>query len=661
MNLALVLCGIGAAAVSGVPELLAGGRRAGMRTVSAILMGLGSALGLGGAVGVLISGERATLETAWHLPWGGGALLLDPLAAVFLVPVFLIPALGALYAQEYGRSAGPSRGGRSAAFFYGLLAGSMGLVTLARDSVLFLMAWEVMALSGFFAIVAESEDPAVSKAGWIYLAATHLGTLCLVSLFAVLKRISGSTALSPLPGGTDATAVTSVFALAVVGFGFKAGFLPLHVWLPGAHANAPSHVSAVLSGVMLKMGVYGILRVTGLLPRVETWHGNVLLAVGGVSAVLGAVLSLSQGDLKRALAYSSIENVGIVAIGMGLALAGRASGRWEWTVLGLAGALLHVWNHGLFKSLLFMNAGAVLHAAHTRETAGLGGLARAMPRTAALFAIGAAGICGLPGLNGFVGEWLLYAGLFRSMKAVGGGWAPAALAAPALALVGALALACFAGLYGGIFLGSARGDGSRQARDPGPWMRVPMVVLASACLAVGIFPAPFAALLGRAVRAWGAWPPGDLPGAADLVPLRGVPLVAGGALAVLAVLAAVGRRLLRGSHPGTAVTWDCGYAAPAPRMQYTALSFTSWISDLFRWCLWPKVRRPPVSGLFPRAAAFKRLQPDPFLDRGVLPAWRGFERLLFRLERLRKGGLQVYVLASLAIMLLLFWWGRNGR
>ncbi|MFN3486785.1 MAG: proton-conducting transporter membrane subunit, partial [Planctomycetota bacterium] len=421
----------------------------GGRTLAAVLMGVGCVAGLAGAVGALRSGGRVELEMSWHLPWGAAAFLLDPLAAVFLVPVFLVPALGACYGREYGEAEGASLRGGFLRFFYGLLAASMGLVTVARDSVFFLMAWEIMALSAFFAITVEKkEDPAVSKAGWIYLAAAHLGTLCLVSLFTVLKKVSGSTLLASLPEGVDASTVSVLFVLALVGFGCKAGFMPLHVWLPGAHANAPSHVSAVLSGVMLKMGVYGILRVAALLPGIQTWHGGVLLAAGGVSAVLGAALALSQSDLKRALAYSSIENLGIIAMGLGLALAGRASGRWEWTLLGLAGALLHVWNHSLFKSLLFMNAGAVVHAAHTRETAKLGGLGRAMPRTAVLFVIGAAGICALPGLNGFVSEWLLYAGLLRTLGAFGGGWVPAALAAPALALVGALALACFVGLYG---------------------------------------------------------------------------------------------------------------------------------------------------------------------------------------------------------------------
>lgn len=666
MNLTLVLWGCGAAALSGVPGLLMDRRRGIGQTLATILMALGAAAGLGGAAGVLLSGEVLDGEGAWFLPWGNNSLRLDPLAAFFLVPVFLIPALGSLYGQEYWRQSEHPGSGRKLRFFYGLLASSMVLVVLARDSVLFLIAWEIMALSAYFLATTEDEDSSTCRAGWIYLVATHLGTLCLISLFAFLRGKTGTTGLVPIAGeGISPAETSAVFVLMLLGFGFKAGLMPLHVWLPGAHASAPSHVSAVMSGVMLKMGIYGIVRMTGLLPRLEPWHGGLLLAAGTVSAVLGVALALAQSDLKRLLAYSSIENVGIIAMGLGLALLGRAFDRPDWMALGLCGALLHVWNHSLFKSLLFFGAGVVIHAAHTRDVNQMGGLAGKMPRVAALFVIGAGAICALPGLNGFVSEWLIYSGLMRTLGAGPGASGTAlplaALCVPALALTGALAVGCFVGLLGSTFLGASRSGKESQAREPGRCIRAPMVLLALGCAAVGLFPMPFLGLLQGVILHWARWPAGAPPGLGDLAPVGWIGLFAG-AIALLALLFAAGyRRLRRRERVERSVTWDCGYAAPGARMQYTPSSFTAWIADLFGWALWPRVHRTQVSGLFPKSAAFKRGQPDPLLDRLLLPLLHGAARLLPRLRLLQQGSIQVYMLYSLAAVLALFWWGRNGR
>ena len=298
--------------------------------------------------------------------------------------------------------------------------------------------------------------------------------------------------------------------LALIGFGFKAGLMPLHVWLPGAHANAPSHVSAVMSGVMLKMGVYGIVRMTALLPVTAVWWGGTLLAVGAITGVAGIAFAIGQHDLKRLLAYSSIENIGIIAMGLGLALLGRSQNRPDWVMLGLGGALLHVWNHGLFKSLLFFNAGAIIHAAHTRDMDRMGGLAKRMPRAMALFVVGAVAICALPPLNGFASEWLLYIGLFRTLG-LGGepGFPAAAMAAVSLAMIGALAVACFVKLFGTVFLGSPRGETADHAHDPSASMMIPMIVLAAGCVCIGLFPMIATGLLENAVRTWATLPDAD--------------------------------------------------------------------------------------------------------------------------------------------------------
>src|SRR5262249_7376243 len=317
----------------------------------------------------------------------------------------------------------------------------------------------------------------------------------------VLRAVSGSFALNPLdPDHLSPGLTTAIFVLALIGFGLKAGIMPLHVWLPSAHANAPSHVSAIMSGVLIKMGIYGLVRVTSLLPTPPLEWGTGVLGLGVVSGVLGVAYAVGQHDLKRLLAYHSIENIGIIVMGLGLAMIGRSLGRADWVLLGLSGGLLHVWNHALFKALLFLSAGSVIHATHTREIDRFGGLAKNMPRTAIFFLIGAVAICGLPPLNGFVSEFLIYLGLFSTLGN-GNGWsfAAVAFAAPALALIGALAVACFVKVYGTVFLGTARTEQADHVRESPPNMICPMAVLAACCFFIGMAPLVLTPILNAAV------------------------------------------------------------------------------------------------------------------------------------------------------------------
>ena len=385
---------------------------------------------------------------------------------------------------------GHPENGRKLRFFYGTLTAGMALVVIARNGVLFLFGWEIMALSAFFLVTTEDGVREVRRSGWIYLVATHVAALCLLALFSLLRAASGSFSLEPLqansltPAGTMYPwSATAIFVCALVGFGLKAGIMPLHVWLPGAHANAPSHVSAIMSGVMIKMGIYGLVRVLGAAAAPPLAWGYTVLGLGVVSGVLGVAFAVGQHDLKRLLAYHSIENIGIIVIGLGLALIGRTLARADWIVLGLGGALLHVWNHALFKSLLFFSAGSVIHATGTREIDRLGGLAKAMPRTSLAFLVGAVAICGLPPLNGFVSELLIYLGLFGTLGIGEGSACPlAAFAAPALALIGGLAVACFVKVFGAVFLGSARTEVARHAHESAGSMLGPMGVLMGCCL-----------------------------------------------------------------------------------------------------------------------------------------------------------------------------------
>jgi hydrogenase-4 component B len=660
---ALVLTGAGLQAVSGLAGLIGPGRSRAGQVVSTLLMLASAAAGLLGAFLSVGASEPPELIRAWSLPIGRLALRIDALSAVFLMPAFLVPALGSLYGLSYWRRDGHPDTAPGLGVFYGLLAAALAVVLVAADAVVFLMAWEVMALSAFFLITTDDRDEAVRGAGWIYLVATHLGTLALLAMFALLRRASGGYALDPLqPAAPGFGGATAIFVLAVLGFGLKAGIMPLHVWLPGAHAMAPSHVSAVLSGVMIKAGVYGIVRVCGLLPEPPVAWGAALLLLGAASGVAGVVFALAQHDLKRLLAYHSIENIGIIVMGVGLAMLGRSLGRWDWVVLGMAGAMLHVWNHALFKSLLFLGAGSVIHATGERHMDRLGGLAKAMPRTGALFLVGAVAICGLPPLNGFVSELLVFLGLFHTIG-IGRGpsWAGAALAAPALAMIGALAVACFVKVFGAVFLGHPRGEAAERAREAPAAMTLPMAVLAAACFLIGLAPAKVAPLLQRGVAAWSEGSGASLPALEALAPLR----VVGWAGAVLLVaVAAVSVALLRRMRR-EAPTWDCGYAAPSARMQYTASSFAQMLVHVFSWLLRPSVHVQRIDSIFPGPQKFESHVEDVALAGVVLPFFRGSARWLLRLRFLQQGRVQVYILYILVFVVLLLLWtfaiGRGGE
>lgn len=577
-------------------------------------------------------------------------LRLDAIGALFLALLSVIGGAGAAYSRDYWsdhhypRSAGRGR------FWWSGLVLTMGLVLTQANGLHFLIAWELFTVSGYFLITLENRGRKVRAAGWLYLAASHAGTLCLFAFFSLLASRTGSWEFGPEL--RECAALAPLFWLALAGFGVKGGVFPLHVWLPSAHANAPSHVSAILSAVAIKMGVYGIVRFSGWLPT-PAQAGWVVIALGAVGALFGIAFAFAQNDLKRLLAYCSVENVGVILIGLGAALLGAAHGDAVWGRLALVGALLHVWNHGLFKALLFFGAGSVLHATGTRDMSRLGGLWMKMPWTASLFALGALAVSGLPPLNGFVGEWLIYLGLFEA----GIAHSPAAWAAMPVAIVlgmaGALALASFAKAGALTFCGAPRTKRTAHAHEGGAWMIGPMLVLGAACLAIGLAPALLWPLLGRVAGAWNpAWAVADAA-PLQLAALGGVHVVL--ALLVLAaVLFLLRRSLANGLRRG--LTWDCGYAAPTARMQYSSGSFAGLASGWFFWLLRPerKVQRP--HGPLPESACRVERVPETVLEKLIGPVGAGVLRVSTAVRRLQHGRLQSYILylvAGLAALLAL--------
>jgi formate hydrogenlyase subunit 3/multisubunit Na+/H+ antiporter MnhD subunit len=478
-----------------------------------------------------------------------------------------------------------------------------------------------------------------------------------LALFILLGRASGSLDFDALRGASAPTGL--LFVLAVIGFGTKAGFVPFHVWLPEAHPAAPSHVSAVMSGVMIKTGIYGLVRVLTLLGPPPPWWGWLLCGIGLTSGVLGVLFALAQHDLKRLLAYHSVENIGIVALGLGVGELGLSAGSAPLAVLGFAGALLHVLNHAIFKGLLFLGAGAVAHATGTREIDHLGGLLKRMPWTAGTFLVGAVAISGLPPLNGFVSEFLIYLGALRGFVS-----ADATAAVPllcvlvGLALIGGLAAACFTKAFGIVFLGEPRSEDAARAHEVGLVMRLPMLLLAASCVVIGCL-APLAGdVLRPVVEGVSGLAPETVRGvvASATQPLSFVGLAAVGVLLLTALLAALRWRLLLGRRVEATCTWDCGYAQPSPRMQYTASSFAQPLTGLFGLLLHSRQQLVPPVGLFPSHASLSTETPD-VCARGLYgPVFTAIGRGLSALRWLQQGQVHLYVLyIALTLVALLVW------
>ncbi len=609
----------------------------------------------------LLTGRTDVLSLDWDMPFGSFLVALDPLSALFLLPLLLLSILSALYGARYLKVEKETQAVGSHWFFFNLLVAGMIMVLLARNGLLFLIAWEGMSLAPFFLVIFEDHRASARKAAWTYLVAAHLGGVFLILLFILMGWDEGTLDFIRLvPGGAQSPiGAGGLFLLALFGFGAKAGFIPLHVWLPEAHPAAPSHVSALMSGIMIKMGIYGLLRIITLIGPPEVWWAYLLIGIGLTSGILGVLFALAQHDLKRLLAYHSVENIGIIALGLGLGLLGLSIGSPTLAVLGFAGGLLHVINHALFKGLLFFGAGAVLRGTGTMEIDHLGGLQKRMPWTGTLFLVGAAAICGLPPLNGFVSEFLIYLGSLNgllSLPAVPSGALVASLAG--LALIGGLAVACFTKAYGIIFLGEPRSQSARQAREVGLPMRTAMAVLALACVLLGFGGPWVVAALGPVIKTVTLLPSETVQIGLDQagLPLTMILYATLGLLFLTVLLTLARRFILSRRVVNRTETWGCGYAAPTPRMQYTSSSFAQPLTDLFRLFLHTRQKVQKPKGLFPSSASFLSETPDVFQKGFYEPAFSLVARLMSVLQWLQQGRVQIYILYIVATLFLIFIW-----
>ena len=632
--------------------------------VAAVAGGLAAGVA---ATGALLGGAAALAGRAWSVPGGALALRLDARAGVFLLPIAVIGTLGAVYGvayQRYHRS-GTSGGGSFAA--YNLLLLGMALVVTADNLVLLLMAWETMTLSSWALVVEDHGEGGVRAAGLQYLVAGHVATAALVLMALLLAASNHTFALAPLAEGARVSA-GALFVLALVGFGTKAGIVPLHVWLPDAHAAAPSHVSALMSGVMITMGFYGLARVLPLLGAPPLWWAYALLVLGAAGAVGGILFSLAQRDVKRALAYSTVENAGVAAMAMGVGLLGTSMHDPLLAGLGWTAALLHLWNHALAKSLLFLGFGAVAQRAHGRDLDALGGFLRRWRRTGAALVLGAAAIAALPGLNLFVSEWLLLRAFLAGVLTLTGADRVAAIGGLlALAFAGSLALAGFARLVGVGLLGAPRTQRAAEAREPGWTMGGPLIALAIGCVAVAARPGPAVHALGAAVRTIA--PTADVGAAEAAVdPLTAlVPLLVAFVLVVIGLRAVRSRRFVSRAAP----TWGCAYPDVTASMQYSSTSFGGGLTSVMQPVLQGRGARGAAAegrgawgSPWPMAAAWSSSTPDRVMEGLYRPFVARVDRVATRLRALHRARVTtalLYVVGALSVLLALLFLPGFGR
>jgi len=536
----------------------------------------------------LFDAQSTTVTLPLGLPWLGAHFRIDALASFFLVVVNLGGAAASLFALGYGRHEhAPQR----VLPFYPVYLAAMNLVVMADDAFSFLVSWEFMSLTSWALVIANHQLHENMRAGFVYLLMASFGTLTLLLAFGLLAGPGGNYSFDAIRAAHPAAGVAALtFVLALTGTGSKAGLVPLHAWLPLAHPAAPSHVSALMSGVMTKVAVYGFLRIVfDLLGTPDWWWSILVLALGGMSAVMGVLYALMQRDLKRVLAYSTIENIGIIFAALGLALAFKSEGLAWAAALALTAGLFHVFNHALFKSLLFFGAGSLLNATGTRDMEQLGGLIHRMPQTALVFLVGCAAISALPPLNGFVSEWLTFQAILQSPQLPSWGLKLMVPAVGALlALSAALAAACFVRAFGISFLGRARSPAAENAREPDALSLAAMYAVAALCLTAGILPGFFIDSLAPVVQALAG---GRMPVQAGVEWLSIVPIAEGhssynglllfifliisGGVASFAIHRLASNKIRRGP------AWGCGYPDAGPTTQYTADSFAQPIRRVF--------------------------------------------------------------------------------
>ena len=675
---ALFLSGL-IAYLAGALAGLAGWRRPTAARVAAFTMALAGALLELAASGMSI--VRATPATTWTLPFGMAlfpwTVRLDPLSAYFNLALAFLALAVSVFSFGYLRNWECKRNIGALAFFYNVLLLSLTLVFTAASAFFFLVAWEVMALSAFCLVTFEHEKKEPRRAGVLFLIMSHAGTGLLLVAFLLLATSAGSldfanfhllaTEMAPLEQGF-------IFVLFFLGFGVKAGIVPLHIWLPDAHPVAPSNISALMSGIVIKTGIYGMARVFfDFYGAPPVWAGTLVLTIGVFTALLGVLYALMEHDLKRLLAYHSIENIGIILIGFGAALLFRALDHPSLAALALIAGLYHTLNHATFKGLLFLGAGSVLHSTGTRNMEEMGGLIRRMPATAMFFLIGSVAISGLPPLNGFVSEWLTYQALlagFGTTSSLTRMVFP--IAGSLLALTAALAAACFVKAFGIPFLALPRSEAAENAREAPLSMRVGMGILAAGCIVFGLGAAWFLPLFDPITdQALGVRVSSTLIAGNGFAIVAGTPrsgTVSTAGIAILGIALAGATALLvrtRVRLRKTVIrpTWDCGLPGLSADNQYTATAFTKPLRLIFSALYRPRREiqaEYEVSPYYPTAIRFESGIEPTFEKHFYDPLKEWILGIAIRMRGIQAGSIHAYLAYIFVTLILLLLFGVRG-
>jgi len=572
------------------------------KIIAVLLLSMGCFWGLINAGTKLIQSETITASFN-YLNIFSLAFKADGLSCFFLVAIFAVSLLAAIYSFHYMDSTESSLKISVHYLFFSILVAAMALVVTSANIITFMLSWEIMSLSSYFLVIYDYKSDENRKAGYLYFVFSHVGAMFIFAAFGIIYGYTGSFGFGNMDSIPE-TAKIIIFIFAFIGFGSKAGIFPFHVWLPHAHPAAPSHISAIMSGVMIKTGIYGIIKIYVLLNLHTPLFGNIVIVAGALSGILGIVYALGQNDLKKLLAYSSVENIGIILIGLGIGMTGVSSGNPLMAVLGFTGGFLHILNHSIFKSLLFMGAGMVLHKTGTRSINALGGLLKNMKITGTAVIIGSLAICGLPPFNGFVGEFLIYVGGFKGIRLDNSAFIVSILGIVSLAIIGGLALACFTKVIGIVFQGEPRTKVAENVDEKGPSMLVAMFVLAGACVIIGLLPKLIIQMPLKAISAMGL-EYGRIPLEPFEIITSNITLAAVVFLASLLLVIAIRMFFYRGKTIGESGTWGCGFTQPTVKMQYTGSSYAGFILDFFRPAAPLEEDHPKIKGRFPLRTYYK--------------------------------------------------------
>jgi formate hydrogenlyase subunit 3/multisubunit Na+/H+ antiporter MnhD subunit len=611
------------------------------------------------AVWVFRSGEIELLVKGGSF-FGEIPVRIDALSAWFILIINFTSVTGVLYGAGYLKSSVVQSSVISLHWIlYILFQSSMLAVCMVQHSIAFILSWEIMSLSSLLLVLFDYTNPKVIKAGINYLVQMHLSVAFLTVAFIWAYFKTGTFDFKGISSFFGSEVNTWLFLIFLLGFGLKAGFLGLHTWLPQAHPVAPSHISGVMSGVIVKMGIYGIFRIITFLQTDYVLLGNILITISLLTGLFGIMNAAVHRDFKRMLAYCTIENIGIIGIGIGVGLIGIGTGQAILGFLGFGGALMHVLNHSLFKSLLFFSAGSVYRQTHTHDMDKLGGLIKNMPKSAIIFLVGAIAIGGIPPLNGFISEFLIYCGILQGINSPGISQITLMIMAFAgMSLIGGISLLAFTKTFGTIFLGTSRQKLKPEPTEVSLFMLFPQYLIIGAMLIIAFFPGYFIGLTGTVLNK-NAFPginlnTIDITGYMSV--MNNISLASAILIAIIALVFGLRWILTRASEKKYSPTWGCGYPVPSEKMQYTGKSFSKSFGKLFNFILIEKKSYSEIQKdeTFPESRKYRTFYLDIFEAKIIDPALQVLTKFTERFQFIQNGKIQAYVIYGIVFILTIF-------